>query len=72
MEIYKKDLTTLRKRNNGITMISLVVTVIILLILAGISISMLTGDNRNYKKSTRSKRNNRKTANCGNSSTKSN
>jgi len=33
------------KNNKGITLIALVVTIIILLILAGISIAMLTGDN---------------------------
>ena len=33
------------KRNKGITLIALVVTIIVLLILAGISISMLTGQN---------------------------
>ena len=33
------------RRNNGITLIALVVTIIVLLILAGISISMLTGQN---------------------------
>ena len=33
------------KRNKGITLIALVVTIIVLLILAGISISMLSGDN---------------------------
>ena len=33
------------KRNKGITLIALVVTIIVLLILAGISIQMLTGDN---------------------------
>ena len=32
----------------GITLIALVVTIIILIILAGISISILTGQNRNY------------------------
>ena len=41
------------KHNNyferGITLIALVVTIILLLILAGISISMLTGSNRNIK-----------------------
>ena len=31
----------------GITLISLVVTIIVLLILAGVSIAMLTGENRN-------------------------
>ena len=33
------------KRNKGITLIALVVTIIVLLILAGISINMLTGQN---------------------------
>ena len=33
------------KRNNGITLIALVVTIIVLLILAGVSIAMLTGEN---------------------------
>ena len=34
-----------RNKNNGITLIALVVTIVILLILAGISIGALTGDN---------------------------
>ena len=34
-----------RKKNKGITLIALVITIIVLLILAGISIAMLTGDN---------------------------
>lgn len=33
------------KNNKGITLIALVITIIILLILAGISIAMLTGEN---------------------------
>mgnify|MGYP004484389731 CR=1 FL=1 len=33
------------KDNKGITLIALVVTIIVLLILAGVSIAMLTGDN---------------------------
>ena len=33
------------RRNKGITLIALVITIIILLILAGISIATLTGDN---------------------------
>lgn len=33
------------KRKNGITLIALVITIIVLLILAGVSISMLSGDN---------------------------
>ena len=35
----------IRKQENGITLIALVVTIIVLLILAGVSISMLTGQN---------------------------
>ena len=33
------------KNQNGITLIALVITIIVLLILAGVSIAMLTGDN---------------------------
>ena len=33
------------KKNKGITLIALVITVIILIILAGVAISMLSGDN---------------------------
>lgn len=33
------------KENTGITLIALVITIIVLLILAGVSISMLTGNN---------------------------
>ena len=41
---HKKGFLNMRK-NRGITLIALVVTIIVLLILAGISISMLTGQN---------------------------
>lgn len=41
-------------KNRGITLIALVITIIVLLILAGISISMLTGENRNIKSSEKS------------------
>lgn len=40
------------KRNTGITLIALVVTIIVLLILAGISVMMLTGNNGILNKST--------------------
>ena len=39
---YEKNF---KKQNNGITLIALVITIIVLLILAGVSIAMLTGDN---------------------------
>lgn len=35
----------MRKKNGGITLIALVVTIVVLLILAGVSISMLGGEN---------------------------
>lgn len=35
----------MKKSSKGITLIALVITIIVLLILAGISISMLSGDN---------------------------
>ncbi len=44
----------MNKNVRGITLIALVVTIIVLLILAGISISMLAGQNRNIKQSNRS------------------
>lgn len=38
----------LKHSKKGITLISLVVTIIVLLILAGVTIATLTGDNRNF------------------------
>ena len=40
-----------RQTNNGITLIALVITIIVLLILAGVTIATLMGDNRNFDKS---------------------
>lgn len=48
------------KASNGITLIALVITIIVLLILAGISISMLSGDNGILQKSTEAKQNSEK------------
>jgi len=52
MEKQQKKMNFKRsgKLEEGITLIALVVTIIVLLILVGISISMLTGENRNIKK----------------------
>ena len=44
------------KRNEGITLIALVVTIIVLLILAGISITMLTGNNSILNQATNASR----------------
>ena len=43
------------KNNKGITLIALVITIIVLLILAGVSIAMLTGNNGLLTKATSSK-----------------
>ena len=45
----------LRKKNKGITLVALVITIIILLILAGVSISTLTGQNGILKRVTEAK-----------------
>lgn len=37
-----------KRNNNGITLIALIVTIIVLLILAGVTIATLTGDNRDF------------------------
>ena len=41
----KKNKKVLKRKETGITLIALVITIIVLLILAGVSIAMLTGDN---------------------------
>lgn len=46
----------LKKNNQGITLIALVITIIVLLILAGVSIAMLTGNNGILKKADDAKR----------------
>ena len=50
-----KNLNVKGSYNKGITLIALVITIIILLILAGISIAMLTGDNEVLTKASDSK-----------------
>jgi len=51
----KEKLTDL-KSNKAITLIALVITIIVLLILAGVTVATLTGDNRIINKSRRSKK----------------
>lgn len=51
MDFNMKNITKLRKRQKGITLIALVITIIILLILAGVTIAMLTGENGILRKS---------------------
>ncbi|MFR8234185.1 MAG: type II secretion system protein [Clostridia bacterium] len=46
----------LRKNEKGITIIALVITIIVLLILAGVSIAMLTGENGILKQATEAKK----------------
>ncbi len=57
----KKTCQRDREQEKGITLLALVVAIIILLILAGIGILMLTGENRNFKQCHKGKR--RKTDN---------
>ena len=45
------------KNNKGITLIALVITIIVLLILAGVTIAMLTGDNGILTKTNQAKTN---------------
>lgn len=49
-----------KKYSKGITLIALVITIIILLILAGITIMSLTGENGILRKITNSKRRNKR------------
>ena len=49
-----------KMNNNGITLIALVITIIVLLILAGVSIAMLTGENGVLTKATEAKEENEK------------
>ena len=59
----KKLKKQLKNNENGITLIALVLTVIVLIILAGVAISMLSGDNRHFKSSRKSKRGHRPAGN---------
>ena len=55
--IMKKDFNKikLKEREKGITLIALVITIIVLLILASVSIAMLTGENGILKKASTAK-----------------
>ena len=55
-EILQKG-SIVRKKQRGITLIALVVTIIVLLILAGVSISMLTGQNGILNRASEAKKN---------------
>ena len=46
-KVMEKKQMKIKKNTKGITLIALVVTIVVLLILAGVSIAMLTGSNRN-------------------------
>ena len=48
-------ISIMKKENRGITLIALVITVIILLILAGVTIATLTGENGILNKSNTAK-----------------
>lgn len=44
-----KNVKELPKNEMGITLIALIVTIIVLLILAGVAVNTLAGENRTYK-----------------------
>ena len=50
-----KEVLKKRRTNKGITLIALVITIIVLLILAGVSIATLTGENGILTKATNAK-----------------
>lgn len=54
MEKKIKIMKIITNKSKGITLIALIITIIILLILAGVTIGILTGDTRNIWKSKRS------------------
>ena len=56
----KQDIKNVMKTNKAITLIALVVTIVVLLILAGVSISMLTGENGIIKQAVEAKDKNKK------------
>ena len=51
----EKNLMYIRKRENGVTLIALAVTIIVMLILAGATIAMLTGENGIISQATKSR-----------------
>ena len=55
-----KNIKDYKKKSRGITLIALIVTIIVLIILAGIAISMLTGDNNILRNSTEAREETRK------------
>ena len=56
--IFNYKWKNVKDRSNGITLIALVITIIVLLILAGVTIATLTGDNGLLQKATMAKQKN--------------
>ena len=53
--VNKTDFFGIFEKKSGITLISLVITIIIMAILAGVGVSMITGDNSIIKNATEAK-----------------
>lgn len=51
----KEKISNMKRESKGITLIALVITIIVLLILAGVTIATLTGDNGILTKATEAK-----------------
>ncbi len=65
-------LVTQKRKTKGITLIALVITIIILLIIAGVAIATLTGENRHTIKSRKGKKTNQYSRNKRKSTNRSN
>ena len=63
--LLQKCALSSKKSTTGITLIALIVTIIVLLILAGVTIATLTGDNRNFITSPECKYNQQNSRNRG-------
>ena len=55
INVLKTNINKVVKKQNGITLIALVITIIVLLILAAVSIAMLTGENGILSKASNAK-----------------
>ena len=52
-KVMRKKQMKIKKNTKGITLIALVVTIVILLILTGVSVAMLIGNSRHTRSSTK-------------------
>ena len=63
IELSKKIKKNIGEKQKGITLLALVITIVVLLIIAGISISMLTGENGTIGQAIKAKKETEKNTN---------